>query len=276
MSWVNGEPSNQFDTFDRAIAYGDGCFTTIAKVSGNIQLLNHHIERLIKGCSILGIYFQDWEKLKQQIISVSASTQSTVIKVIISRGVGGRGYSPVGADQPNIILSLHDMPPHYDNWRKQGVRLGLSDIKLAKQDLWQGSKTLNRLEQVLAKQHARKLVDDELICDTDNMVIETSSANVFWKFENQWFTADLVDSGVVGVMRNHVLSVFAKNGMPVHIVRAHYTVLSYASEIFICNSLMNVIPVCEICFSSRQYQTINNASFGYINALINKSLNAYE
>jgi 4-amino-4-deoxychorismate lyase len=273
MTLVNGKPSNQLDISDRAIAYGDGCFTTIAKVAGTIQLLDCHIERLKNGCLALDIRFDDWNSLEQQILEISAPIKNTVIKVIISRGVGGRGYSTLGAEHPNSILSLHDLPTHYDRWQDQGIRLGLSEVKLAKQELWQGTKTLNRLEQILVKQNSNDAVDDELICDTDDMIIETSAANIFWRVENQWFTADLVESGVVGVMRNHVMNALANNSIKVQVVRAHYSMLAYASDVFICNSLMNVIPVREIVFDSQQVQTINNESFSHIAGFINASLN---
>jgi 4-amino-4-deoxychorismate lyase len=272
MTLVNGKPSNKLDTSDRAIAYGDGCFTTIAKRSGIIQLFDNHIERLKEGCVVLNIGFIDWKALKQQIIEISASLENTVIKVIISRGSGGRGYSPVGAEQPVSILSLHTMPTHYDIWRNEGIRLGLSDVKLSRQALWQGTKHLNRLEQVLVKQYSDNSIDDQLVCDTDNMVIETSVANIFWQVENQWFTADLHESGVCGVMRNHVLDVLSQNNRQVQVVRAHYSMLTYASDIFICNSLMALVPVKEISLGSISSHSIKNESFNAIADTINESL----
>ena len=116
---------------DRAVAYGDGCFTTIAKVSGTIQLLNDHIARMQKSCSTLGITFSAWGTLKQQILDVSNNELDTVIKVIITRGSGGRGYSTDGANSPSSIISLHQFPEHYSQWRSEGISLALSDIKIS-------------------------------------------------------------------------------------------------------------------------------------------------
>lgn len=274
MTLVDGEPSEQIDASDRAIAYGDGCFTTIAKVSGVIQLLDDHMQRLQLACQILDIHFSDWATLKRQIVDVSEAERNIVIKVIVSRGSGGRGYSPIGADKPITILSLHQIPVHYNDWRESGIRLGLSQVRLAKQSALHGVKHLNRLEQVLAKQHTDNTVNDVLVCDTDNMIVETSAANIFWQVESQWFTPDLSESGVEGVMRNYFLSVLSQNGIRVQVVRAHYTMLKYASSIFICNSLMIMVPVREICLDGQHNQTIENSNIRGITDLVNKSLNA--
>ena len=272
ITLVNGEPAHHLPVDDRAIAYGDGCFTTIAKVAGHIQLVDEHIQRLKRACLVLDLPFSDWSSLRRQIVQIGESSTDIVIKVIISRGSGGRGYSTQGATQPVTILSLHAMPTHYSAWKVGGIRLNLSSIKLAKQPVWQGTKQLNRLEQVLIKQRSRPSADDELVCDVDDMIIETSAANIFWRVEKQWFTADIDYSGVCGVMRNRIVDILSQNNMPVQVLRAHYSILNYATDIFICNSLMGLVPVREIQFGNQPISTIKNESLMALKCLIEKSI----
>ena len=54
-SSINGIEDQYISISDRALAYGDGLFTTAKIVNGEIQRLNEHIERLQSGCQQLGI-----------------------------------------------------------------------------------------------------------------------------------------------------------------------------------------------------------------------------
>ncbi len=271
--FVNGKPSEHLPISDRATAYGDGCFTTIAKASGVIQLLEAHIGRLQKGCVTLKIDFYDWDMLRQQVVDVSAAEADVVIKVLISRGSGGRGYSTVGADNPVSVISLHPFPKHYGRWASEGISISLNSVRLSKQPLLNGVKHLNRLEQVLAKNHVNDSVQEQIICDTDDMIVEVSSANIFWKLGKQWFTPDLSFSGVEGVMRNQWLAIFEQCGMKVNIVRAHYSVLNYVTDMFICNSLMPAVPVNKLCLNSKESISIAS-DIALLQQMMTKSLEA--
>src|SRR5690606_31715668 len=107
-----------------------------------------------------------------------------------------------------------------------------------------GIKHLNRLEQVLVKQQQNsEVVDDLLVCDADGVMIETGAANLFWQQQGIWFTPELGQSGVTGVMRNLILEQMQQKGIAVQTVRVHYQQLVQAVEIYICNSLMKIVPV---------------------------------
>jgi 4-amino-4-deoxychorismate lyase len=166
---------------------------------------------------------------------------------MITRGEGGRGYSPEGAVNPNFIITLHAIPAHYTLWHTKGIKLTISPITLASQPLLAGIKHLNRLEQVLVKQALVQTgYDDAIVCDTQQQIIETSVANLFWYKDNVWYTADLSKSGVEGVMRNHVLEVMQQKGIECQVVKQDVSVLFDAQELFVCNSLMMLVPVLSL------------------------------
>lgn len=231
---------------ERALQYGDGCFTTMAFYLGELQLWPQHLARLQHNCQRLGITFLQWSKLHADltILLEKLNRTSGVIKIIISRGTGGRGYSPQGVSEASYIISSHPLPAHYADWQQQGITLGLSPVRLARQPLLAGIKHLNRLEQVLIKQALdATTLDDVLVCDTQDNIIEASAGNVFWWHQGTWFTPCLAQSGVAGVMRDTVCQLIASTGQTVRETNQTMTTNFAAEEMFLCNALMGIVPV---------------------------------
>ncbi|MXG37568.1 aminodeoxychorismate lyase, partial [Escherichia coli] len=138
---------------DRATQFGDGCFTTARIIDGQVCLLDAHIRRLQTACETLMIPFQHWGTLRREMSQLVSEKSSGVLKVIISRGSGGRGYSGASCENPTRILSVSAYPAQYESWRKDGVTLTLSPIRLGRNPTLAGIKHLNRLEQVLIRTH---------------------------------------------------------------------------------------------------------------------------
>ncbi|WP_342808157.1 aminodeoxychorismate lyase [Alteromonas sp. M12] len=236
--------NDRISSSDRIATYGDGCFTTMCVTNNKIELLNAHIARLKEGCARLKIDFTNWHSLQGKLEQFGLIHENQVIKAVISRGYGGRGYDTAGVTSPHCYLSVSDMPKHYADLSRQGLTLGLSTIQLAKQPLLAGIKHLNRLEQVLIKHEMRNMqVDDVIVCDTDSHVIECSAANLFWRKGTQWFTPNLDNCGVSGVMRNHIVDVMGKSKVPLAISNHPLQSLLDCDEAFISNSLMKIIKV---------------------------------
>jgi 4-amino-4-deoxychorismate lyase len=253
---VNGRQQQHIDIADRAFQYGDGCFTTMAFRNGQLEFFEAHIKRLKLACKTLHIDFDKWSELENCIIDSLKSTADYVVKVMITRGEGGRGYNPVGAANPNFIITHHTIPSDYTLWQTKGVKLTISPITLACQPLLAGIKHLNRLEQVLVKQAlAQTSFDDAIVCDTQQKIIETSVGNLFWYKDNVWYTSDLSESGVEGVMRNQVLTVMRGQGLECQVVKQDISTLFSVQELFICNSLMILVPVVSLFNPTNQQQT---------------------
>lgn len=251
MYWVNGQQQQNVDASDRAIQFGDGCFTTLAVEHGNPILLPAHINRLIQGCDTLFLPHPNWIELEKHIIDIASYTQMKgVIKVIISRGYGGRGYSSHGFITPTVITSLSSYPTHYSQQQSEGISLGISSVTLGKNPILAGIKHLNRLEQVLIKYHLEKTeFDDVLVCDNEGYLVEANAANLFWCKGNVLFTPDLTNSGVNGIMRQSIFQLAHKLNWKIDIVREKPETLYQADEIWLTNSLMPVLPVSRITFS---------------------------
>ncbi|NAZ94680.1 aminodeoxychorismate lyase, partial [Vibrio toranzoniae] len=146
MFLINGVVQDQLSATDRGLQFGDGCFTTARVVNGQICWLPMDIQRLQQGAERLLLPTIDWSLLQQEMTELAHQSAQGVVKVILTRGSGGRGYSGVGCEHPTRILSLSDYPAHYSLWCEQGITLALSPIPLAQNPLLAGIKHLNRLE----------------------------------------------------------------------------------------------------------------------------------
>lgn len=247
MILINGQAVENIAASDRAVQFGDGCFTTARLWQGEVMMLEAHLKRLNEGCHRLLIQDVDWEALRREMMMAAASRKEGVIKVILSRGSGGRGYSGSGCKQPTRIVSLSAYPAHYHQLRQTGAKLALSTIRLGRNPLLAGIKHLNRLEQVLIRTELEQTgADEALVLDTEGQLVECCAANLFWRSGKQVFTPVLSDSGVNGILRQWVIARLRQQGTPVNEVRMPPGVLNEADEVLITNALMPILPVSQI------------------------------
>ncbi|CNJ85269.1 4-amino-4-deoxychorismate lyase [Yersinia aldovae] len=244
MFWINGVEQSLISVSDRSVQFGDGCFTTARIYNGQIVWLDQHIQRLQRATERLLMPPVNWVVLRTEMLNAAQQTESAVLKVIISRGSGGRGYSGTACQHPTRIIYLSDYPAHYHRWREIGVSLALSPIPLARSPLLAGVKHLNRLEQVLIRTHLEQTTAEEaLVLDTNGMLVECCAANLFWRKGERVYTPDLSQSGVDGIMRQRIMTFLAAQGTPVNIVSQPLETLADADEVMVCNALMPLLPV---------------------------------
>lgn len=255
MFLINGHEQDCLAANDRAIQFGDGCFTTARIVEGEIDLLPAHLHRLRKTCETLLIPFTAWSTLENEMKRLAAGHAQSVLKVILSRGSGGRGYSASDCLHPTRLLSVSAYPAHYERWRREGITLELSPVRLGRNPMLAGLKHLNRLEQVLIRTHLEQSAADEaLVVDSEGFITECCAANLLWRQGNDVFTPRLDQAGVNGVMRQFCMQKLAHSGFRVVEVNARIEALDAAEEVVACNALMPVVPVraCgNLRFSSR-------------------------
>lgn len=238
---VNGvapaNPSQAIAADDRGLQYGDGLFETALLIDGRVRFLDDHLERLFRGCERLGIQAPDRRTLMDEITQVSTAANRGVLKVMVSRGAGGRGYRPPAATAATRIVALHPLketPQHPLKLRWCETRLG-RNARLA------GIKHLNRLEQVLAQSEWREGEFDEgLMMDTEGELVCATAGNVFAVRDGALITPDLRFCGVQGVMRAQVLKVAAKLRISVSEEPLWPHDLEAASEIFITNAVRGI------------------------------------
>tara|TARA_Y100001956_G_scaffold81552_2_gene99444 strand:- start:2917 stop:3720 length:804 start_codon:yes stop_codon:yes gene_type:complete len=247
MYLLNGELSDSVPLSDRSFQYGDGCFTTMLTVDGQIQHWPKHIERMNACLEALGIELPDWNLIEQWLNRMVRPEAKAGLKLHISRGEGGRGYSPTQVTSSNVTISAFPFPSHYEQWCQGGIELGVCRKRLGINPLLAGHKHNNRLEQILLKADIEQQgFVDGVALDWNGKVVETTMANLFWWKGDTLHTPLLVSAGVAGVMRKVVLEV--ASDLDISIQQSEYSLeeLLGAEEIFITNSILGIAPVSAI------------------------------
>ena len=271
---INGIQSTTIAASDRGLAYGDGLFSTIKVEWGKVQLWAFHLQRLQLGAQRLFFPDVDWVALGEEVELLAQTLNDkpqTVIKIILTRGSGGRGYSVKGCVKPLRILSTHDFPEFYSQWQNEGINVILCQQKLAINPQLAGLKTLNRLEQVLIKHELENnLAVEGIVCDVNGWVIEACTANLFIYLDNKWLTPKLDNSGVKGVKRRQVIESAKQAGITISEINISVNDLLNAQAVCLTNALMGIVPVKQ--FQSHCYPQSSFSLIHKLQALLEKGV----
>ncbi|WP_404470819.1 aminodeoxychorismate lyase [Vreelandella venusta] len=228
-------PQVPFD--DRGLAYGDGIFETVLMRAGQPVLWPYHYARLAKGCARLNIPLPPLEQL-QATWQAAPTAELEVLKLILTRGSGGRGYASPDRVSPRLLSQRTPFAANVERWQ-QGVSVRICQLRLGFQPLLAGIKHLNRLENVLARQEWHDgAIAEGLLADADENVVEATSMNVFWQQSGALFTPSLERCGVAGTLRDALLGegVVSEASLP---LRA----LPNVERLWVANSVQGVWPV---------------------------------
>jgi len=231
---------------DRGLQYGDGLFETITLRAGAAPLLARHIARLRRGCRRLGLPVPDPSLLEREIARAAPAGGSGIVKLVLTRGAGGRGYRPAGAGPANLYLSWHPPARLPEHPAEAGVVLALCATPIGLSPATAGMKHLNRLEQVLASAELGARYYEGLMCDPMDRLIEGTRSNVFVGFGARLVTPALAGAGVAGIMREWLLERLQAGGRQCEEGELPLAALAGASELFVCNSAIGVWPVIRL------------------------------
>ena len=243
QAWINGQPAECLSPADRGLAYGDGLFETIKVKAGQAALLERHLARLQEGCQRLNIPC-NMPLLRRELNNFMQQLGQGVCKLIITRGVGQRGYAAPAPCYPQRILQASPLPQWpAANWQ-QGIQLFACQLRLSSQPALAGLKHLNRLEQVLARaEWSDSAYAEGLLMDQQGRVVDGVFSNIFIVQNQQVLTPGLTRCGVAGVMRAELLARATAAGLPVQVADITLQQLLEADEVFTSNSLYGILPV---------------------------------
>ena len=237
MSQSAAESQVPFD--DRGLAYGDGLFETVLVRDGVPLLWSRHKARLRRGCAVLDIACP--AEVELDALLEGAGSGLKVLKLILTRGSGGRGYGVPEEARPRLRWQLADFTAHSQRWEK-GVRVRLCRLKLGVQPTLAGLKHLNRLENVLARNEwSDPEVAEGLLCDSRDNLIEATAMNLFWQRQGRLETPRLDTSGVAGTLRAALMQ-----RLPITEVAAGVEVLEKAECVWLGNSVQGLWPVVHL------------------------------
>lgn len=247
MVLIDGQSARAEFAHDRGLAYGDGIFETVALRHGRLLCWDAHFARLRHGCEALGFAPPAHAVLTEECGRLTHQSRHGVIKIIVTRGSGGRGYRIPAVAQPRRIVALHPWPDDIDPDNRTGVKTWICTHRLSPNTATAGLKHLNRLDQVLAsREWPGADFFEGLMLDPEGRLIEGTRSNLFVVKRGIVHTPDLGRCGVNGIIRDAVLAACRREGIPVTVEPLATAALTMVDEVFICNSIIGIRPVTRV------------------------------
>ncbi|MEH7611639.1 aminodeoxychorismate lyase [Gottfriedia acidiceleris] len=248
--YFNGEYLNDHEVkispFDHGFLYGLGVFETFRIYNGHPFLLFDHLKRLRKSLLNLNI---EWNLLDEEIQTILNrlielnGLQDAYIRLNVSAGEGEIGLYTGKYLNPNTIIFIK--PMHESNiLEKEGVILNTPrNSPEGKERL----KSHHYLNNIIGKKEIGNSPNIEgIFLNEDGFLSEGIVSNLFFINQDQLYTPH-VDTGILnGITRQFVIHWAKLKGITVE--EGFYTEqeLFKADEIFISNSIQEIIPVTVI------------------------------
>jgi len=251
--YYNGKFVKESETclspFNRGFSFGDGVFETMRVYSGRVFRLESHINRLFKGLDLLGIERNaDAGSIENAVKSLidKNSLNDASIKISAFREEYP-GLDPVSGLKACYLITSRP----FDFIRKErcekGISAGIVTIRRNQSSPHVFIKSLNYLENILGRREAHgKGYDEAVFLNSLDFVAEGSISNIFTVKDSVVFTPALETGILNGITRDVVIEIAADLGITCceNFLKTDDVLL--ADEVFMTNSLMEIIPVREI------------------------------
>ncbi len=256
LVYLNGEfvPQSKaaISVFDHGFLYGDGIFEGIAVYSGKPFRLEEHILRLFDSAKAIDLRIPVNAKEVARAIKDTIRINKLVdgyMRPIVTRGVGTMGLNPSYCKKSTFViipLRQSDYPLMHLNDRP--ARAIVSTIRRNPSFCTPASaKTLNYLNNILAKQQANASgVDEAIMLDWTGLVSEGTGDNLFLVKRGHVLTASQHCSILPGVTRTAVLDACRNLGIRTSESELTLHDLYTADEAFLTSTSLEIQSLIEI------------------------------
>ena len=235
--------------YDAGLLHGVGLFETMRSYHGVIYRLEDHLERMFRSAGALGfIVTQKREEVAGwlDVMLEANDLPDARIRLTMTRG----SLREVREDNPGqsvMFATANAMTPYPPELFRRGMTVIVSETKQNPTDPTVRHKTLNYFSRLAALQEAQKKQAGEAIwMTTGNHLAEGSISNVFLVKEEKVLTPSLDTPVLAGITRKVVLELAEGNDMEWSEQRLVIQDLLEADEVFLTNSIMELMPVCRI------------------------------
>jgi 4-amino-4-deoxychorismate lyase len=241
MILVNGVAAESIAATDRGLAYGDGVFRTLLLKKGRPSNWQRHFGKLAQDCAALNLDCPAETVLAGEVTQLARQSPDAVVKIIITRGSGVRGYALPQSPSPTRVVISAELPNYPQEYSLSGVKVHVCSTQLSFQPRLAGIKHLNRLENVLARAEWNDpTVAEGILLDVEGSVVGGTMTNLFVVESGGLVTPALTRCGVAGVTREKIVAAAQKSGMICREENIALARLLEAQEAMLVNSVIGV------------------------------------
>jgi len=254
---IDGRPLSpdaaKVSVFDRGFLYGDSVFETLRTYSGRLFALERHLARLRRSAERVFIELPvSIEQMGREVQSaiIGAGNAESYVRIMLTRGVGdGLGLDPGLSRHPLRVVIVTPLTPYPAEQYRDGISVVThKSERITDGSAASGAKLGNYLTAVLAQRAARLAQASEaLLVDGRGCVIEGATSNVFVVLSDGALVTPPESDGILlGITRETVLAVAAELRLSTRLESVPLEMLKGASEVFICSSIRELMPVVRV------------------------------
>ncbi|MTI64992.1 MAG: 4-amino-4-deoxychorismate lyase [Firmicutes bacterium] len=223
----------------KGFMYGYGAFETLKVIKGRICFLKDHIKRLKDACNKLNIAFEyDLKTLKKKCYRLLKANNKDYcgIKIVVTKN----------DTDSDLIITTRDINYKSIDYKK-GFKICFSKHKRNPESRLVYLKCNNYLENILERQAAlNKGYNEVIFMNVYDKICEGAISNIFFIKDKTIYTPS-IDCGILpGITRKYIIDIIKKLNFNIKIGKFKKKDLLNAEEIFISNSLMDIMPISKL------------------------------
>jgi branched-subunit amino acid aminotransferase/4-amino-4-deoxychorismate lyase len=210
-----------FRVDDEAIVRGAAAFETLRVYGGRPFLLAEHLGRF------------------RHSIEALALPPADGVEELVAQVVGGDGVLRLYRSTYEVVATFDVVPAGLEEQRARGT--ALCSVDLGAPALLAGVKSTSYAAAFAARRDAERAGADDALLVASGVVLETTTANIWWRRGDRLFTPATRAGVLPGVTRGFVLSVEAAEEGAFDVAE-----LRAADEAFTTSSIREVMPVVAL------------------------------
>jgi len=238
--WINGEILAEtkavINVQNESVRYGYGLFETIRIYQGNPFLLARHLKRMYQSIKILD-YTPTYP---ESVITFAAKKLININRI-------SDGVLRILSTPDDIWITTSPHITYEEKIYETGINAMITNVCRNETSPLVCLKTLNYLDNILAKRKASSLDFGEAIfLNSQGYIAEGSVSNFFLIKNNRLITPDLTQGILPGITREVILELAHQNNIPAEEREVTKEELFDADECFLTNSLMEIMPLVKV------------------------------
>jgi len=273
--YMNGQMMNaeeaMVSVYDHGFLYGLGLFETFRTYGGQGFLLERHMKRLETASLFLGIKLpitlEQLQPIVQSLLEANELADGYV-RVTVSAGTGELGLPTQDYYEPTLIVMVKPIgDPTFEQWSKGKALQLLQTVRNTPEGPYR-FKSLHYMNNIIAKRELLALGEativgaEGLMLSKNGYIAEGIVSNLFFVKDETIYTPHL-DTGILpGITREFVIELARQHGLTV--VEGFYTFaqLWEASEIWMTNSIQELIPITTLLDTEGQRRSVSEGAAG--------------
>jgi len=252
--WINNrivdEKDAKVSVFDRGFLYGDGVFETMRGYNSAVFKIGDHLTRLRDSLYTISLKIPHSRSLLTReiyrLIKIN-KLKDAYIRLTVTRGEGTIGLSRCDCENPTVVIIAKQFTPYPALMYRNGIEVKIVDVRQNELSPASGIKSISFLNYILARIEAKQAgFDDAVLVNSRGHICEATVSNICMVRRRALMTPRLEDGLLPGITRGVILALAPRVGLKARETTVTRSMLYNADEVFLTNSLMEVMPVVKV------------------------------